>query len=143
MYHYPFIYGRQGPPRTVLYPGYYSNITSHTIFPDPVPYYPYTDYRKFPEVDPTLFKESATEMRILMKDASLILSKLAESRQFAKEVMAAAQASNDKEVDRLLKSTGIQSKVKATFNPDGLNLQLEASVKGSKSSLLTIALRWR
>lgn len=57
--------------------------------------------------------------------------------------MAAAQASNDQEVDRLLKTTGIQSKVKATFNPDGLNLHLEASVKGSKSSVLTIALRWR
>ncbi|MEH7225876.1 hypothetical protein V7112_18855 [Bacillus sp. JJ1566] len=143
MYHHPFIYGRQGPPRTVLYPGYFSNITSHSVFPDTVPYYPYPYLRKLPEVDPTLFKESAEEMRILMKDASLILAKLAESRDFAKKVMAAAQASNDKEVDRLLKTTGIQSKVTAAFNPDGLNLKLEASVGGSKSSLLTIALRWR
>ncbi|MFS0822241.1 hypothetical protein [Bacillus sp. 1P02SD] len=143
MYHQPFIYGSQGPPRTVLYPGYYSNLTSHSVFPDSVSYYPYTYYRQFPAIDPTLFKESAEEMRILMKDASLILAKLADSREFAKKVMAAAQASNDQEVDRLLKTTGIQSKVKATFNPDGLNLHLEASVKGSKSSVLTIALRWR
>lgn len=143
MYYHPFVYGHQGPPRTVLYPGYYSNITRHSVFPDPVSYYPYPSIRKFPEVDPTLFKESAEEMRILMRDASHILAKLAESKDFAKKVMAAAQASNDKEVDRLLKTTGIQSHVKATFNPDGLNLQLEASVGGSKSSLLTIALRWR
>ncbi|MEH7237252.1 hypothetical protein [Bacillus sp. JJ1562] len=143
MYYHPYIYGRQGPPRTVLYPGYYSNITRHSVFPEHGSYYPYTDYRKLPDVDPTLFKESAEEMRILMKDASLILAKLADSKDFAKKVMAAAQASNDKEVDRLLKTTGIQSKVKATFNPDGLNLKLEASVAGSKSSQLTIALRWR
>ncbi|MEH7387456.1 hypothetical protein V7147_18875 [Bacillus sp. JJ1521] len=143
MYYHPFIYGHQGPPRTVLYPGYYSNITRHSVFPDPVSYYPSPYIRKFPEVDPTLFKESAEEMRILMRDASLILAKLADSKNFAKQVMAAAQASNDDEVNRLLKSTGIQSHVKATFNPDGLNLQLEASIAGSKSSLLTIALRWR
>lgn len=143
MYYHPFVYGHQGPPRTVLYPGYYSNITRHSVFPDPVSYYPYPYIRKFPDVDPTLFKESAEEMRILMRDASLILAKLADSKDFAKQVMAAAQASNDDEVNRLLKSTGIQSHVKATFNPDGLNLQLEASVAGSKSSLLTIALRWR
>ncbi|THE10127.1 hypothetical protein E1I69_19815 [Bacillus timonensis] len=143
MYEHPFIYGRQGPPRTVLYPGYYSNLTSHSVFADSMLYCPYTYYRQFPEVDPTLFKQSAEEMRILMKDASLILAKLADSREFTKKVMAAAQASNDQEVERLLKTTGIQSKVKATFNPDGLNLHLEASVKGSKSSILTIALRWR
>jgi hypothetical protein len=143
LYYHPFIYGHQGPPRTVLYPGYYSNITRHSVFPDPRTYYPAPYYRKLPEVDPTLFKESAEEMRILMMDASIMLAKLADSKEFAKQVMAAAQASNDKEVDRLLKSTGIKSDVKATFNPDGLNLQLEASVGGTKSSQLTIALRWR
>ncbi|MCC3355744.1 hypothetical protein [Bacillus sp. REN16] len=143
MYHHPFIYGCQGPPRTVLYPGYYSNMAGHSVFTGPNSYDPYAYYRKLPEVDPTLFKESAEEMRILMRDASVILAKLADSKDFAKQVMAAAQASNDQEVNRLLKTTGIQSHVKATFNPDGLNLQLEASIAGTKSSLLTIALRWR
>lgn len=143
MYYHPFVYGHQGPPRTVLYPGYYSNITRHSVFPDPGVYYPNSYFRKLPEVDPTLFKESAEEMRILMKDASLILSALADSMDFAKQVMAAAQASNDQEVNRLLKSTGIQSQVKTTYNPDGLHLELEASVAGSKSSQLIIALRWR
>ncbi|WP_453994154.1 hypothetical protein [Bacillus nitroreducens] len=143
MYYHPFVYGHQGPPRTVLYPGYYSNITRHSVFPDPGVYYPNSYFRKLPEVDPTLFKESAEEMRILMKDASLILSALADSMDFAKQVMAAAQASNDQEVNRLLKSTGIQSQVKTTYNPDGLHLELEASVSGSKSSQLIIALRWR
>lgn len=143
MYYHPFVYGHQGPPRTVLYPGYYSNITRHSVFPDLGVYYPNSYFRKLPEVDPTLFKESAEEMRILMKDASLILSALADSMDFAKQVMAAAQASNDQEVNRLLKSTGIQSQVKTTYNPDGLHLELEASVSGSKSSQLIIALRWR
>ncbi|WP_010676404.1 DNA topoisomerase [Bacillus timonensis] len=143
MYHHPFIYGRQGPPRTVLYPGYYSNITRHSVFPDHEFYYPYPNYRKYPDVDPSLFNESAIEMKILMKDASLILTKLAESKAFAKEVMAAAQASNNKEVERLLKTTGIKSDVITTFNPDGINFKLMASVGGTKSSQLTLALRWR
>jgi len=143
LYYYPFNYGHQGPPRTVLYPGYNSNITHHSVFPDPKTNYPSPYYRKLPEVDPSLFKESAQEMRILMLDASKMLAKLAGSKEFAKQVMAAAQASNSKEVVRLLKSTGIKSDVKATYNPDSLNLKLEASVGGTKASELTIALRWR
>ncbi len=143
MYYHPFVYGHQGPPRTVLYPGYYSNITRHSVFPDQGAYYSYPYNRKLPEVDPTLFNESAIEMRMLMRDASLILAKLADSREFAKKVMAAAQASNDEEVQKLLNSTGIKSKVHTTFNPDGINFKLSAGIGGTKASQLTIALRWR
>ncbi|WP_142255378.1 hypothetical protein [Bacillus sinesaloumensis] len=142
MYQHPFVYGRQGPPRTVLYPGYYSNITRHSVFPEPKSYYQYPYYRKYPEVDSTLFSESATEMRNLMKDASLVLAKLADSKPFAQQVMAAAQSSNDKEVERLLKSTGIKSDIKTKFNPDGINIELSSMVNGVECCHLTITLRW-
>ncbi|WP_449537415.1 hypothetical protein [Ferdinandcohnia sp. Marseille-Q9671] len=144
MYYYqPFIYGHQGPPRTVLYPGYYSNITGHSIFPEQRSYYPYQDHRKLPGVDPTLFNESAIQMRSLMRDASLVLAKLADSKPFAQQVMAAAQESNDQEVERLLKSTGIKAHVDTSFNPDGINLKLTSMIGNEECCHLLITLRWR
>ncbi|WP_141395248.1 MULTISPECIES: hypothetical protein [Bacillus] len=96
--------------------------------------------RPYPEVDPTMFTESAHEMQELMREASLVLDRLAESKDFAISVMSAAQESDTKKVDELLKTTGIHSSVDVTYNPDGINLKLT----GDKNCCnLTIALRWR
>ncbi|MFS0863696.1 hypothetical protein [Fredinandcohnia sp. 179-A 10B2 NHS] len=146
MIHNPYIFGNQGQPITVMYPGYYSNLTRQPVFNDyyeypTYQYHPY--YRKLPETDPTLFNESAISMQGLMKDASHILNHLATSKPFAKKVMAAAQASNLNEVNKLLKSTGIKSEVNTSFNPDGINLKLSSKVGSTDCCQLTIALRWR
>ncbi|KKI90600.1 hypothetical protein WQ54_19765 [Bacillus sp. SA1-12] len=98
--------------------------------------------RQYPDVDPTLFEQSAKSMQKLMREASLILDRFAQSKPFAQKVMYAAKQSNMKEVERLIKSTGIKSEVETSFNPDGINLKLSARVGGSECCHLTIALRW-
>jgi hypothetical protein len=89
-----------------------------------------------------MFNQSAIAMQTLMKDASILLKKLAESKEFDSKIMAAAQQSNSKEVDELIKSTGIQSKVSTSFNPDGIKLTLSSETGGAECCHLTITLRW-
>lgn len=113
----------------------------------PTNYYPnyhwYPTYRQFPEVDPTLFNESAIEMQKLMNDASIVLKNIAESKDFAKKVMSAAQESHLQEVDRLIQSTGIKSKVESSFNPDGINMKFSSKVGQTDCCKLTVSLLWR
>lgn len=98
--------------------------------------------RQYPEVDPTLLEQSAKSMQNLMREASLVLNKLADSKSFASKIMSAAQHSNMDEVDRLIQSTGIKSKVKTSFNPDGINMKFSSSIGQTECCHLTIALRW-
>lgn len=98
--------------------------------------------RQYPQVDPTLFNQSAIAMQTLMKDASILLNKLAESKDFDSKIMAAAQQSNKTEVEKLIKSTGIKSKVDTSFTPDGITLKLSSKVGSTECCHLTIALRW-
>lgn len=113
------------------------------------PIYPYINlrngqlYRPYPPVDPTFFTESAGAMQQLMKEASIILQRLSESKQFASEVMSAAQEGKMEKVEELLKSTGVHSGVDVDYNPDGINLKLSSSVDGADCCHLTIALRWK
>ncbi|MFD1738496.1 hypothetical protein ACFSCX_18400 [Bacillus salitolerans] len=99
--------------------------------------------REFPEVDVTLFNESANAFKRLMRDASIVLDALAGSKHFDFELMSAAQVSDKKKVDQLIQSTGIKSKVDTTYNPDGITLNFQESVKNTECCKLTMKLRWR
>jgi hypothetical protein len=99
--------------------------------------------RQYPPVDPALFSQSAIAMQRLMKDASIILDKLASSKEFAFKVMSAAQASKTKEVKQFIQSLGIQSKVSIYYNPDGIRLTLSATSGGVECCSLVIGLRWK
>ena len=131
------------------HPNYYQASTIHGYpirYVNSIPqaqYYQQSTKRQLPAVDSTYFEKSAKSMQLLMKEASLVLNKLAESGPFANEIMVAAQQSNMNEVERLIKSTGIKSKVDTTFNPDGINLKLSSKVEASDCCHLTIALRWK
>lgn len=113
------------------------------------PVYPYMNgnriphHRPYPPVDPTFFTESAGAMQQLMKEASIILKKLSESKKFASEVMNAAQEGKMDKVDQLLKSTGVHAAVKTDYDPDRINLKLSSKVGDTDCCHLTIALRWR
>ncbi|MBM7661306.1 hypothetical protein JOC85_002078 [Bacillus mesophilus] len=98
--------------------------------------------REFPAVDSTMFSESAVAFQQLLRDASTVLKHLAEDKNFANEVMSAAQHSNPKKVEELIKSTGIDSKVDTTFNPDGITFKFEANVHGTDCCKLSMTLRW-
>jgi hypothetical protein len=107
------------------------------------PVFPLLPYRQYPPVDPTLFSQSAIAMEKLMKDGSLILKKLAESKEFASKVMSAAQESDTKKVQQLIQSIGIQSKVDIYYNPDGIRLTLSSKVGQIECCKLAISLRWK
>ncbi|MCM3163898.1 hypothetical protein [Metabacillus litoralis] len=121
-------------------PPYFNAARQIHPFPSFASYSP--SIRQYPEVDPTLLEQSAKSMQKLMKEASLVLNKLADSKDFATKVMSAAQQSNKKEVDKLIQSTGIKSKVNTTFNPDGINMRLSSAIGEAECCHLTIALRW-
>ncbi len=109
-------------------------------------YWQYPNYR-YPyrpnNVDVTIFSESLGAYRQLLKDASNVLDHLADSKSFAAQVMGAAQVSNQKEVDRLIKSIGVKSDFEVSYNPDGIHLKFWAQAKGSECCKLDMAIRWR
>lgn len=110
-----------------------------------IPYYyqPYLPPRQYPPVDPTQFFESANEMKMLMQDASVVLDRMADSREFTEKVMSAAQESKTDEVEQLIKSTGISSDVEISFNPDALKLEFIAMTHGAECCRLLVTIRWR
>lgn len=99
--------------------------------------------RQYPPVDPNLLYQSANETKKLMKDASVVLQKLSESKEFDEKLMYAAQASDMEEVNRLIDSIGVTSKINIHFNPDGLRLTFSSQVSSTDCCRLVIALRWR
>ena len=99
--------------------------------------------RKQNKVDITIFEESLVVYKQLLHDADLLLNHLSSRKQFATQVMSAAQISNKKEVDRLIKSIGIKSNIKVSYNPDGIHFTLWSDVKGEKCCQLDMAIRWQ
>ncbi len=146
LYNYPY----HNVNRMYCYPATSYPTVQSTAYPQGIPsfqpnnqWYSYPTYRQYPDVDPTLFNESAIEMQKLMNDASIVLKRIAESKDFAKKVMSAAQESHLQEVDRLIQSTGIKSKVETSFNPDGINMTFKSKVGQTDCCKLTVALLWR
>lgn len=99
-------------------------------------------FRQYPPVDPALFSQSATTAQLLMKDASIILAKFAQSKSFATTIMSLAQAGKTKQVQQMIQSLGIRSKVDIYFNPDGIRLTLSPSSAAAGCCQLVIGLRW-
>jgi hypothetical protein len=120
------------------------NVASQHRQSNVVPYY-YSELpnRPYPDVDATLFEQSAKSTQSLLKDANLLVNKLAGSKSFAQKVMYAAQQSNTKEVNKLIKSTGIKSHASANIDPDGINLKISPKGNNTDCCQLTIGLRWR
>lgn len=116
------------------HPGYY--------YPPVVPpgYWP---VRQLPQVDPNLLYQSANESKKLMNDASIVLNKLSESKEFDAQLMFAAQASDITKVKRLIHSIGVASAVEVTYTPDGLRLEFTSKVANLDCCRLLISLRWR
>jgi hypothetical protein len=109
------------------------------------PIYPgyYPSMRQQPPVDPNLLYHSANESKKLMKDASIVLNRLSESKEFDSKLMYAAQISDINEVKRLIHSTGVTSDVDVHYNPDGLRLEFKSMIESLDCCKLMIALRWK
>lgn len=130
-----------------MYPYYNHNEKAYGS-PASVPrhYYPNGNfpyfYRQLPEINPNIFMTSAQQMQRLMKDASILLDKMASSRKFSLALMEAAQASNQAKVNQVIKETGIVTIPKITYTPDGLKLYFKANAENVDCCHLTLNLRW-
>jgi len=98
--------------------------------------------RQYPNVDTQQLEASVHRFQQLIKQAELLINKLANSKQFAHDLMSAAQVSDEKKVMKLIKSTGITIKVKTAFTPTGIRIILDNAKYGGDCCDLLIALRW-
>ncbi|RLL45146.1 hypothetical protein D8M04_09800 [Oceanobacillus piezotolerans] len=116
------------------------------FFPVYCPYYytsPVNENRQYPPINPEIFYQSANVMKQLVNDATIVLNKFAESKEFDKQIMVAAQKGNRTEVERLIYSLGIQSKVKINYNPDEIRLEFRSNVNDKECCRLLVAVRWK
>ncbi|WP_078544250.1 hypothetical protein [Litchfieldia alkalitelluris] len=99
--------------------------------------------RQYPEINTETFVNSAKTTKKLVQESELICNQITTSEAFAKELMGAAQVSDDRKVKELLKTTGISSTVNTNYTPDGINIILSRSLNDIECCRLNLALRWR
>jgi hypothetical protein len=138
------------------YPYYYVNpayVSAYVYSYPNVPYrtnyyystsqpYGYNQVRNYPEVNPDMLMKSAEKMRVLVHDATLLLNKISISKTFSIDLMAAAQQSNNKKVEEMIRSTGVKNTPSIAYTPDGLKLKFSGNVENVDCCHLGIDLRW-
>ncbi|WP_026692314.1 hypothetical protein [Peribacillus kribbensis] len=105
------------------------------------PYPQFPVHRQYPAVDVSTFGYSVTAFQKTVNEASNILKRFADPH-FASSLMAAAQAGNQTEVDRLIKSIGVSTPVTAKYTPSGILLTIHAEAQGTQCCTLTMYLKW-
>jgi hypothetical protein len=116
---------------------YYVPHPHHTAY-RPYPY----QQRPLPPVNPSLFMTSAKDMEVIMKDASILLEKMARSKKFSLDLMTAAQNSNQDKVNEMVKNTGVKTVPKVSYTPDGLKLDFSSYAENPECCHLSLSLRW-
>ncbi len=96
----------------------------------------------FPPVDTQRLHVSAEKMLKIIRQSQLLINMIVDSPNFSNELMAAAQLSNQKEVDKLIRSTGITSKVTTKFTPSEIQIELDNAETLGECCKLKISLRW-
>ncbi|MFC4401755.1 hypothetical protein [Gracilibacillus xinjiangensis] len=88
-----------------------------------------------------MFQQSAAAFQKIARESITILEKFTEP-EFSQSLMTAAQAGNQKEVDRLIKSIGTSTPVEVKYTPTGLLLTIYADAQGTQCCTLSMFLRW-
>ena len=98
--------------------------------------------RQYPQVDTGQLEDSVSRFQKLIKEAELLINRLANSREFSTQLMSAAQTSDKDKVIQLIREAGVSIHVTTTFTPTGIRIILDNSeVEGGCCDLM-IALRW-
>ncbi|OCA85787.1 hypothetical protein A8F94_13010 [Bacillus sp. FJAT-27225] len=105
----------------------------------PYPHYP--AYRQYPSVNISMFEQSVVQFQKAVAAASTLLKKFSD-RQFAKQLMTAAQSGNQNEVNRLIKSIGITLPMTIQYTPSGLILTIHAQGENLQCCDLSMILKW-
>lgn len=96
----------------------------------------------FPRVDTRRFNESAKRFKEVMNQANLFIGALTASDDFSRTLMDAAQRSDQKEVERLVRSTGVTIKYNLSYTPDGIRIDFSNSDAQNGCCTLRMALSW-
>lgn len=96
----------------------------------------------YPAVKTNTLFQSAEKFQLLMNQAHLLINKVKTSPKFARDLMEAAQSSNKKRVEELIRSTGITINVQTNFNPDGIKISLSNAEKDVGCCTLNMVLKW-
>ena len=96
----------------------------------------------FPPVNTKRLNTSAQRFQELMRQAELLIDRIANSNEFSYELMTAAQLSQTKKVDELILSTGITLKVETIYTPSGIHINLKNSEDGAGCCDLLMTLHW-
>ncbi|MEK4403323.1 hypothetical protein MKZ26_02620 [Sporosarcina sp. FSL K6-6792] len=112
---------------------YNEHVQPQTVLSPPSP---------FPSINTQVLNTSALRFQDLLKQADLLASKIVNSKEFAHELMEAAQLSNTKKVDELIVSTGITLKIKTNFSPTGIRIELNNDENPGECCHLLMTLKW-
>lgn len=96
----------------------------------------------FPPVNTGKLHVSAERFQILIRDAQLLTNKIVSDPSFASELMNAAQLSDQKTVNQLIKSTGISIKTKTEYTPSGIRIEFDSTEIGESCCKLDMRLMW-
>ncbi|WNR44903.1 hypothetical protein [Paenibacillus roseipurpureus] len=123
-----------------MYP--YPPVQYHLYPAHPYHYAPYWAWdRDFPPVDTKILSHSAVTSEHLLKDASLLVKKLADPA-IAQQLMTSAQTGNQKEVDRIVHTFGSQSAIETSYTPTAIQFVVGPRMTGSPCCKLTLMLKW-
>lgn len=117
-----------------VYPGYLA-------MPSPTPT-PQSGNSPFPEVDTRKFNASATRFKELMNQANRFITTLTASDDFAHRLMNAAQLSNQEEVERLIRTTGVTITYNLQYTPDGIRIDFSNNDAENSCCTLRMVLGW-
>jgi hypothetical protein len=98
----------------------------------------------YPKVDTKLFEGSVKSFHILMDQANLLLNRLSDAR-FAYQIMDVAQQGKKANVERLVKSMGLQVPVKTEYTPSGIIFTLYSPATQTAITsccALIISMKW-
>jgi DNA-directed RNA polymerase beta' subunit len=111
-----------------------------------IAFHPFLHYpviiRQLPEVNPNQFIQSAQHSLSILVDAQIILNKIANSKEFSRNLMNAAQESKTQEVDKLIKSIGTKNIPKIAYNPDGITFNFDHKHSPPHCCYISFQLRW-
>jgi hypothetical protein len=95
-------------------------------------------FRQFPPVDTSTFQQSLAAYQALLNQGGAVINGLVGSQDRMFRLMDAAQRSDDEEVDRVIRETGVQTIVETSYTPTGVTFTLRAE----QCCTLTMYLRW-
>ncbi|MDS9471197.1 hypothetical protein [Sporosarcina pasteurii] len=104
--------------------------------------HPNPEEHLFPPVNTSQFNASAKEYKALLKEAQILIEKILNSPDFAQTLMHEAQLSNQQKVDELIASTGITLKVKTTYSPSSVHIEIFSEESKSGCCILEMKLYW-